>query len=168
MLFHYLYLWFILLQTLVIGKSQWVWDFWTNFWAWTRQWKWHLYRYISTGLHDEWIIYYIFSIKCTCCLFETLARETWPHLFKHWIALSSGWITFQWIGIREINCIIRWVEIYPVDSIIHLLNNRGQIIWAHQELANLVLKSLYYYIRNFRNLIGVEQWYFSLIWNTYK
>ena len=26
---------------------------------------------------------------------------------------------------------------------------------------------LYYYMRNFCNLIGLEQWYFSLIWNTY-
>ena len=28
---------------------------------------------------------------------------------------------------------------------------------------------LYYYMRNFCNLIGflIEQWYFSLIWNTY-
>ena len=27
--------------------------------------------------------------------------------------------------------------------------------------------ALYYYVRNFCNLIGLEQWYFSLIWNTY-
>ena len=26
---------------------------------------------------------------------------------------------------------------------------------------------LYYYMRNFCNLIGLEQWYFILIWNTY-
>ena len=26
---------------------------------------------------------------------------------------------------------------------------------------------LYYYMRNYCNLIGLEQWYFSLIWNTY-
>ena len=30
-----------------------------------------------------------------------------------------------------------------------------------------VFKSIYYYIRNFCKLIGLEQWYFSLIWNTY-
>ena len=30
-----------------------------------------------------------------------------------------------------------------------------------------VLYTLYYYLRNFCNLIGLEQWYFSLIWNTY-
>ena len=26
---------------------------------------------------------------------------------------------------------------------------------------------LYYYMINFCNLIGLEQWYFNLIWNTY-
>ena len=26
--------------------------------------------------------------------------------------------------------------------------------------------SLYYYMKNYCNLIGLEQWYFSLIWNT--
>ena len=26
---------------------------------------------------------------------------------------------------------------------------------------------LYYYMENFYNLIGLEQWYFTLIWNTY-
>ena len=31
------------------------------------------------------------------------------------------------------------------------------------EMFNL----LYYYMRNFCNLIGLDQWYFSLIWNTY-
>ena len=32
---------------------------------------------------------------------------------------------------------------------------------------NPQLQLLYYYMRNFCNLIGLEQWYFSLIWNTY-
>ena len=30
-----------------------------------------------------------------------------------------------------------------------------------------VFHDLYYYMRNFCNLIGLERWYFSLIWNTY-
>ena len=36
-------------------------------------------------------------------------------------------------------------------------------------LCNFGMKfqHLYYYRRNFCNLIGLEQWYFSLIWNTY-
>ena len=28
-------------------------------------------------------------------------------------------------------------------------------------------RALYYYMRNFCNLIVLEQWYFSLIWKTY-
>ena len=31
-----------------------------------------------------------FQLNAPVAYFETLARETWPHLFKHWIALSSG------------------------------------------------------------------------------
>ena len=27
---------------------------------------------------------------------------------------------------------------------------------------------LYHFMRNFCNLIGLEQWYFSLFWNVYK
>ena len=30
-----------------------------------------------------------------------------------------------------------------------------------------MLLILYYYKRNFYNLIGLEQWYFNSIWNTY-
>ena len=30
-----------------------------------------------------------------------------------------------------------------------------------------ILWHLYYYMRNNCNLIGLEQWYFSLSWNTY-
>ena len=33
--------------------------------------------------------------------------------------------------------------------------------------AELQYLYMYYYMRNFFNLIGLEQWYFSLIWNTY-
>ena len=38
---------------------------------------------------------------------------------------TTHWI--QWINIRKTNtCAIHWIEIYPVDSVIHLLNNWGQ------------------------------------------
>ena len=39
------------------------------------------------------------------------------------IVLSTGFITIQQINIREANCVIQWIEIYSVDSIIHLSNN---------------------------------------------
>ena len=35
----------------------------------------------------------------------------------------------RWISVRETNCIIHWIEIYPVDSAIQLLNNWGQYNW---------------------------------------
>ena len=35
-------------------------------------------------------------------------------------------IGIQWINIRESNCAILRIKIYPVDSTIHLLNNWGQ------------------------------------------
>ena len=34
-------------------------------------------------------------------------------------------ITVQQISIRETDCLIRWIVIYAVDSVIHLLNNWG-------------------------------------------
>ena len=35
----------------------------------------------------------------------------------------------QWISIRETKCAINWIEIYMVDSAIHLLNNCGQVLF---------------------------------------
>ena len=31
------------------------------------------------------------------------------------------------MSIRETNGTIQWIDIYPVDSVIHILNNWGQI-----------------------------------------
>ena len=36
-------------------------------------------------------------------------------------------IPTQWINIRETYCVIHWLEIYQVDSAIHLLNNWDQV-----------------------------------------
>ena len=38
------------------------------------------------------------------------------------MVLSTGFITIQQIKIREANCVTKWLEIYSVDSIIHLSN----------------------------------------------
>ena len=35
--------------------------------------------------------------------------------------------TIQWISVNKTNCAIRWIAIYPVDSVIHPLNNRAQM-----------------------------------------
>ena len=34
--------------------------------------------------------------------------------------------TIQWISIKKIVCVIHWILDYPVDSAIHVLNNRVQ------------------------------------------
>ena len=48
-------------------------------------------------------------------------------MLKRWIALSPGYMNIQRISISETNCAIHWIDIYPVDSVIHHLNNWGQI-----------------------------------------
>ena len=50
-----------------------------------------------------------------------------PQLFKSWIAQSKGKITIQRISIKETNYTIQRIEIYPVESVIHLLKNLGQL-----------------------------------------
>ena len=49
-------------------------------------------------------------------------RKARPQLFKSWIALSTGDMSG-----KPINCAIQWIVIYPVDSVIHLLNDWGQM-----------------------------------------
>ena len=36
--------------------------------------------------------------------------------------------TIPRISIRETNCAIQWIVIYPMDSVIHHLNNWGQLV----------------------------------------
>ena len=55
-------------------------------------------------------------------------------LFKRWIALFTGYITVRRISIMEINCVIHWIEIYSVNSVIHFSNN-----WA-QEVFDFICK----------------------------
>ena len=78
----------------------------------------------------------IFMIRGLCCekggLIELLypvsrRLRIWPRLFKRWIALSTWLITIQRISIREINRTIHWIEVYPMDSGIQPLNNRGLV-----------------------------------------
>ena len=59
-----------------------------------------------------------------------------PWFFKHWIMLSTGEITTQWKSPRETNCIIHWIENYPMDSVIHLLNNWGQAVNICNKFGN--------------------------------
>ena len=58
-----------------------------------------------------------------------LLNTSWPQLFKSWIALSIGEISIQRKRFWETNCTVEWIEMYPVDSAIHLLNNCGLMIY---------------------------------------
>ena len=48
-------------------------------------------------------------------------------LFKRLITLSTGQITIHWITQLVSLILIRWIVIYPVDSSIQSLNNRGEL-----------------------------------------
>jgi len=50
-----------------------------------------------------------------------------PRLFGGWTTLSTGRIAIQWILNSKRNHPIRWIVIYPADSVIRLSNNPGQV-----------------------------------------
>ena len=56
-------------------------------------------------------------------LSATSTLQFWPRLIKCSRAQSTGEITIQWIRFMDTNCVIRWIVIYAVDSVIYLLNN---------------------------------------------
>ena len=41
--------------------------------------------------------------------------------------------------------------------------SQGVVPWVYTPTKTREFQPLYYYMRNFCNLIGLEQWYFSLI-----
>ena len=47
------------------------------------------------------------------------------------------------------------------------VRRRKRLFFIPNRQSAKILTVLYHYMRNFCNLIGLEQWYFSLIWNTY-
>ena len=51
--------------------------------------------------------------------------EHWPRLFKHWLALSTGKKSIQWIEQLVSLTFVRWIVIYPEGSAIQRLNNRS-------------------------------------------
>ena len=55
--------------------------------------------------------------------------QSGPHAVVYcWIVLSTRYITWLYIWVFwKTNCLIHWIEIYPVDSAIYLLNNRVQV-----------------------------------------
>ena len=69
----------------------------------------------------------VFSQQHASEIWEKVSNQARPCFFKSWIAPSTGLITVQRINIKEkCNCVIHWIEIYPEDSVIYLLNNWGK------------------------------------------
>ena len=60
----------------------------------------------------------------------------------------------------------QWYSVAPDDTytLSPFFNNVFTSTVIFREISYL---QLYYYMRNFCSLIGLEQWYFSLIWETY-
>ena len=68
---------------------------------------------------------------------------TRPQLFKAWIAISDGSIFIQWIVQLVSQILIHWIVIYPVDSAIQRLNNRGQKVLWTTGMLNKIPKRFY-------------------------
>ena len=52
---------------------------------------------------------------------------------KPTLQLFKGWIALQWITQLDFITRILWIVFYPVDSTIHLLNNRGKDSGFHKQ-----------------------------------
>ena len=44
-----------------------------------------------------------------------------------WVVASDNSLSSKLISSRETNCVIHWIEIYPVDSVIHVLNKKNAL-----------------------------------------
>ena len=52
---------------------------------------------------------------------------TWPWLFEGKITLFTRLTSIQWIAQCALLTLLRWIAIYPLDSVIHPSNNKGRI-----------------------------------------
>ena len=87
-------------------------------------------------------------------LFKTALRASWKNNWDHLARLvSSNREDFAYYPNTKKKTIPLYAGALRVLPRLPASNPRGQ------------LQCLYYYIRNFCNLIGLEQCYFSLIWN---
>ena len=91
---------------------------------------------------------------------------------------------FQWNGLvfrvekifhlfAALTCEISWLSTLKEKFCIVLSVQPCNILYISKISQSMILQKyqlfilLYYYMRNFCNVIGLEQWYFSLISNTY-
>ena len=90
------------------------------------------------------------------------------HLLFHWLRLLP-YLHLPYIQVSDIDLFTDTAAILDYLDLRSIMGWPGGA-WAPFHLLVQYLRALsglYYYVRNFCNLIGLEQWYFSLIWNTY-
>ena len=58
--------------------------------------------------------------------------DCWGQLFKEWITLSNGKIAIQY----TMYCGVHMIDIYSVDSVIHLLYNHGLVCISKMVVYN--------------------------------
>ena len=121
------------------------------------------------------------KFRCTNCakeksreslkLVSMINFKNWNKNFPLYIPSGENRNTFsEALLLREI---FHWNNPKTLSCFIYFLKGffRNALQMANQPWLRLgkgsYFKSLYYYMRNFCSLIGLEQWYFSSIWNTY-
>ena len=70
-------------------------------------------------------MYFLIYFKTTWRLVLTKARLA--PVVQSLDSAILGIINIQQPSISKINCVIQWIDIYPVDSAIHPLNNWGHV-----------------------------------------
>ena len=75
------------------------------------------------------------------------------------------WQRLFWFNYSTVKLPYTYIKGTPARVLVTELS--GVNMWTVHEAWFLLYLNLYYFMRNFCNLIGLEQWYFSLIWNTY-
>ena len=69
---------------------------------------------------------------------------------------------------RQNACVWQTWQGYNLCVMLFLWSLQKNMFTARKvKFGEKLFQTLYYYMRNFCNLIGLKQWYFSLIWNTY-
>ena len=72
------------------------------------------------------VVSYLFTKLLVICsiVIDYFINEL-PPVVERWIALSIGLISIQWIKLLVSLISIHWIAIFPVDSAIQPLNDRG-------------------------------------------
>ena len=134
-------------------------------------------RFDSYSVRNSVMITSHISMRVVACTF-------FPKTFFSWnscIHLSSflGVLRTNEMTSFQLDCWLNWLERCTRIAKVRDGRNSGKpevfrAFFSHLHKAAYLMVmifsvfiSLYYYMKNFCNFIGLEQWYFSVIWNTY-